>query len=34
VALDWAGKVSACVGRPIEVQPFGGTGRVADQFRA
>lgn len=31
-ALAWAGKVSACIGRPIEVQPFAGTGRVADQF--
>lgn len=31
-ALAWAGKVSACVGRPIEVQPFAGTGRVVDQF--
>lgn len=31
-ALLWAGRVSACVGRPIEVQPFAGTGRVADQF--
>ena len=31
-ALAWAGRVSACVGRPIEVQPFAGTGRVADQL--
>ena len=31
-ALEWAGRVSACVGRPIEVQPFAGTGRVADQL--
>jgi hypothetical protein len=31
-ALAWAGKVSDCIGRPIEVQPFAGTGRVADQF--
>jgi hypothetical protein len=31
-ALAWAGKVSGCVGRPIEVQPFAGTGRVADQL--
>lgn len=31
-ALEWAGRVSACVGRPIEVRPFGGTGRVADQM--
>jgi hypothetical protein len=30
-ALEWAGRVSDCVGRPIEVQPFAGTGRVADQ---
>ena len=31
-ALAWAGRVSACVGRAIEVQPFAGTGRVADQL--
>ena len=31
-ALHWAERVSACVGRPIEVRPFGGTGRAADQF--
>ena len=31
-ALAWAGRVSACVGRPIEVQPFAGTGRVVDQL--
>ncbi len=31
-ALGWAGKVSACVNRPIEVQPFAATGRVADQM--
>jgi hypothetical protein len=31
-ALAWAGRVSDCIGRPIEVQPFAGTGRVADQF--
>lgn len=31
-ALAWAGKVSECVGRPIEVQPFAGTGRVADHM--
>ena len=31
-ALGWAGRVSACVGWPIEVQPFAGTGRVVDQF--
>lgn len=31
-ALDWAGRVSDCIGRPIEVQPFAATGRVADQL--
>lgn len=31
-ATGWAQRVSACVGRPIEVRPFGGTGRVADQM--
>ena len=31
-ALFWAGRVSGCLGRPIEVQPFAGTGRVADQL--
>ena len=31
-ALGWAGRVSDCVGRPIEVQPFAGTGRVVDQM--
>lgn len=31
-ALAWAGRVSDCIGRPIEVQPFAATGRVADQF--
>ena len=31
-ALDWAGRVSGCIGRPIEVQPFAVTGRVADQL--
>lgn len=31
-ALVWAGRVSDCIGRPIEVQPFAGTGRVADQL--
>jgi len=31
-AVGWAGRVAACVGRPIEVRPFAGTGRVADQF--
>ena len=27
-ALDWAGKVTAAVGQPIEVRPFRATGRV------
>jgi hypothetical protein len=31
-ALAWAGKVSAAIGRPIEVRPFRATGRVADQM--
>ncbi len=31
-ALAWAGKVSECVNRPIEVQPFAGTGRLADNM--
>lgn len=31
-ALDWASKVSAAIGRPIEVRPFRATGRVADQM--
>lgn len=31
-ALGWAAKVADCIGRPIEVQPFAGTGRLADQF--
>ncbi len=31
-ALAWAARVSECVGRRIEVWPFAGTGRVADQF--
>ncbi len=30
-ALAWANKVSAAIGRPIEVRPFRATGRVADQ---
>lgn len=30
-ALEWARKVSDCIGHPIEVRPFGGTGRMADQ---
>jgi len=31
-ALVWADKVSAAIGRPIEVRPFRGTGRVKDQM--
>lgn len=31
-ALQWASRVSACIGGPIEVQPFAGTGRVADHM--
>ena len=31
-ALTWANKVSAAIGRPIEVRPFRATGRVADQM--
>ena len=31
-ALAWADKVSAAIGRPIEVRPFRATGRVADQM--
>jgi hypothetical protein len=31
-ALHWARRVSGCVGRPIEVKPFAGIGRVADQL--
>lgn len=30
-ALTWAGRVTECVGVPIEVTPFAATGRVADQ---
>lgn len=29
-ALAWADKVSACVGQPIEVRAFAGTGRARD----
>lgn len=29
-ALQWARRVTACVGRPIEVRPFMATGAVAD----
>lgn len=31
-AMEWAGKVSACVGAPIEVRPFAATGRAADHM--
>ncbi len=31
-ALGWAQRVSACVGRPIEVSPFAATGRVVDHM--
>jgi hypothetical protein len=31
-ALEWADKVSAAIGRPIEVRPFRATGRIADQM--
>ncbi|MEM9035881.1 MAG: YciI family protein [Actinomycetota bacterium] len=31
-ALRWADKVSATVGRPIEVRPFMATGKVADHM--
>jgi hypothetical protein len=31
-AIEWARRVSECIGRPIEVQPFAATGRVADQM--
>lgn len=31
-ALDWARRVTDCVGRPIEVRPFAATGRARDQF--
>ena len=33
-ALAWADKVSAAIGRPIEVRPFRATGKVADQMPA
>lgn len=29
-ALAWAGKVTECIGAPIEVRPFTATGKVAD----
>jgi hypothetical protein len=31
-ALAWAGRVSECINRPIEVYPFAATGRAADQM--
>ena len=31
-ALAWGNKVSAAIGRPIEVRPFRATGRVKDQM--
>ena len=31
-ALTGAGKVTDCIGAPIEVRPFAATGRVADQM--
>lgn len=31
-ALDWAGRVTSCVGRPIEVRPFAATGRARDHM--
>jgi hypothetical protein len=31
-ALDWARRVTDCIGAPIEVRPFAATGRAADQF--
>ncbi len=33
-ALSWADKVSAAIGRPIEVRPFRAIGRVKDQMPA
>ncbi len=32
-ALLWAGKVVEAINHPIEVRPFGGTGRVVDQMQ-
>ncbi len=29
-ALAWAARVTECIGRPIEVRPFAGSGRVID----
>jgi hypothetical protein len=31
-ALDWAAKVTATVGAPIEVRPFSATGKAAEQM--
>lgn len=31
-AMDWAKKVSEAIGQPIEVRPFRGTGKLADQM--
>ena len=31
-ALVWAGRVTAAIGRPIEVVPFAATGRVVDHM--
>ncbi|MDX2343418.1 MAG: YciI family protein [Acidimicrobiia bacterium] len=31
-ALAWASKVVDCIGSPIEVRPFGATGKVADNM--
>ncbi len=31
-ALAWAAKVTECIGRPIEVRPFAGTGRAVDHM--
>ena len=31
-ALAWASKVVDCIGAPIEVRPFGATGKVADNM--
>lgn len=31
-ALDWARRVTDCVGMPIETRPFAATGRMQDQF--
>lgn len=31
-ALEWAKKVTDCIGNVIEVRPFGGTGKAADNM--